>query len=257
MKNYYVYEWIRLDTNEPFYVGKGKNDRCFTIRKRNKYFCDILKYCEENSIGIAINILNSNLTDKEALQIECWYIDLYIFQYGYKLTNQTWGGDGGDIVSMMSPEQKILYSSKMRLSCLGKNKGHFHSEESKKKMSESKKGMYKGKNNPMYGKNVKDYMIEEQILQWNKKKSEAMLGKTHLKETKEKISSQVSRKVKGFLNGKELSFDSVLLCKEYFELHYGVSHKFMQKIINSETPYISTREKTKVLHGLVLEKYKG
>ena len=80
-------------------------------------------------------------------------------------------------------------------------------------------------------------------------------GKTHLKETKEKISSQVSRKVKGFLNGKELSFDSVLLCKEYFELHYGVSHKFIQKIINSETPYISTREKTKVLHGLVLEKY--
>ena len=22
MSNYYVYEWIRLDTNEPFYVGK-------------------------------------------------------------------------------------------------------------------------------------------------------------------------------------------------------------------------------------------
>ena len=27
--NYYVYEWIRLDTNEPFYVGKGKNKRCY------------------------------------------------------------------------------------------------------------------------------------------------------------------------------------------------------------------------------------
>lgn len=24
MNDYYVYEWIRLDTNEPFYVGKGK-----------------------------------------------------------------------------------------------------------------------------------------------------------------------------------------------------------------------------------------
>ena len=24
---YYVYEWIRLDTNEPFYVGKGCDDR--------------------------------------------------------------------------------------------------------------------------------------------------------------------------------------------------------------------------------------
>lgn len=21
---YYIYEWIRLDTNEPFYVGKGR-----------------------------------------------------------------------------------------------------------------------------------------------------------------------------------------------------------------------------------------
>lgn len=24
---YYVYEWIRLDTNEVFYVGKGKNNK--------------------------------------------------------------------------------------------------------------------------------------------------------------------------------------------------------------------------------------
>ena len=24
---YYVYEWIRLDINEPFYVGKGCGDR--------------------------------------------------------------------------------------------------------------------------------------------------------------------------------------------------------------------------------------
>ena len=26
---YYVYIYWRLDTNEPFYVGKGKNNRCF------------------------------------------------------------------------------------------------------------------------------------------------------------------------------------------------------------------------------------
>lgn len=26
-KIYYIYEWIRLDTNEPFYVGKGKGNR--------------------------------------------------------------------------------------------------------------------------------------------------------------------------------------------------------------------------------------
>ena len=33
MNQYYVYEWIRLDNNEPFYVGKGKRERCFTEKK--------------------------------------------------------------------------------------------------------------------------------------------------------------------------------------------------------------------------------
>lgn len=23
MREYYIYEWIRLDLNEPFYIGKG------------------------------------------------------------------------------------------------------------------------------------------------------------------------------------------------------------------------------------------
>lgn len=36
MKEYYVYEWIRLYTNEPFYVGKGKGDRGYQLKK-NKY----------------------------------------------------------------------------------------------------------------------------------------------------------------------------------------------------------------------------
>ena len=144
MNQYYVYEWIRLDNNEPFYVGKGKGERCFTEKKRNKYFNDILKYCRNNSIEIAINILESGLSNEEALMTECWYINEYICTYGFNITNQTWGVEGGDVVSMMSVEERIKYSIKMRNSCLGKNKGHIHSEESKLKMSKAKKGMYLG-----------------------------------------------------------------------------------------------------------------
>ena len=33
MNEYYVYEWIRLDTNEPFYVGKGKGNRCYKTNR--------------------------------------------------------------------------------------------------------------------------------------------------------------------------------------------------------------------------------
>ena len=49
----------------------------------------------------------------------------------------------------------------MRKSCLGKNKGHYHTEEAKLRMSLSKKGRYIGESNSMYGKNIKEYMSEQ------------------------------------------------------------------------------------------------
>ena len=34
MNEYYVYEWYNVDTNEVFYVGKGKKDRYKHIKNR-------------------------------------------------------------------------------------------------------------------------------------------------------------------------------------------------------------------------------
>lgn len=49
-KKYYVYEWIRLDTNEPFYVGKGNGDRwCKLTRGNNHHFNRIVQ-----SIPVAV-----------------------------------------------------------------------------------------------------------------------------------------------------------------------------------------------------------
>lgn len=39
---YYVYEWIRLDTNEPFYVGKGCGNRWKELLNRNNWFLRIV-----------------------------------------------------------------------------------------------------------------------------------------------------------------------------------------------------------------------
>jgi len=88
-KIYYVYEWIRLDTNEPFYVGKGHGDRYFRTNSRSDYFKNIYK-----KVPTAVSILIENLSEKEALEYECWYINEYKFVFGYDLCNLTDGGDG-------------------------------------------------------------------------------------------------------------------------------------------------------------------
>ncbi|MBS4957364.1 MAG: hypothetical protein Q4Q02_06640 [Clostridium sp.] len=40
MDKYCIYEWIRLDYNEPFYVGKG--NRYYSIDRGNKHFKGII-----------------------------------------------------------------------------------------------------------------------------------------------------------------------------------------------------------------------
>lgn len=241
MNQYYVYEWIRLDNNEPFYVGKGKGERCFTEKKRNKYFNDILKYCRNNSIEIAINILESGLSNEEALMTECWYINEYICTYGFNITNQTWGGEGGDVVSMMSVEERIKYSIKMRNSCLGKNKGHIHSEESKLKMSKVKKGMYLGNNNPMYGKNIKDYMDNASYEAWKSKIRNSMKGKTHSEETKEKIRKallgrKISEETKEKLRNLNKGEKNPMYGRRHTESNKALMSKCHEKSVMVEFP---------------------
>lgn len=88
MGEYYVYEWIRLDTNEPFYVGKGKENRCYSLKNRNKHFLNIV-----GKVDTAIHILEDNLKEDWAFEYEVYYIDEYK-NSGYNLTNITDGGEG-------------------------------------------------------------------------------------------------------------------------------------------------------------------
>lgn len=128
---YYVYEWIRLDTNEPFYVGKGKGKRWKILnREYNTYFNSIV-----NKYPVAVNILHDNLDEETAYGLEVWYIREYRDIIGYDLVNFTEGGEGNAFIGENHP----MY---------GKN----HSEETKQKISEARKERYYGENHPMYGK---------------------------------------------------------------------------------------------------------
>ncbi len=130
MKNICVYQHIRLDTNEIFYIGIGKLTRAFDKHKnrRSKHWFRIV-----NKHNYKVEILYENLTWKEACNIE---INL-IKQYGRLdlgtglLINHTDGGEGTRGI-IQSKEHKLKRSQAL--------KGKKFTNEHKAKLSEVKKG---------------------------------------------------------------------------------------------------------------------
>lgn len=177
--NYYVYEWIRLDTNEPFYVGKGKGNRWKALNRKNKRFINII-----NKHPIAVNILHENLDEQTAYGLEVWYIREYRDIIGYDLVNFTEGGEGNAFIGATNPFYRKHHAeeSKKKMSEAKKGKSHFVSEETRQKISKTNKGKrfseehkrkiseaQRGEKNHRYGK----CLSEED----KKKLSEAKKGK--------------------------------------------------------------------------------
>lgn len=193
-KNYYVYQYIRLDNNTIFYIGKGKGDRCFKIDCRSKYFKNIL-----NKTECAVEIVHEGLTEQQALDLECELIHELVFEEGYGinckghektcvsgkpyLVNATWGGEGTSGKVFSEETRKKMSESKKGefMGELNPFYGKRHSEESKKKMSESRKGEL----HPMFGKRHSE--------ETKKKMSESKIGKTHSEETRKKIRESASK----------------------------------------------------------------
>lgn len=85
---FYVYRHIRLDSDTPFYVGKGHGKRAFCKFQRNSLWSNIAK-----KAGFEVEILMSDLDEDAAFDKEKEFISLYK-NFGYKLANFTSGGEG-------------------------------------------------------------------------------------------------------------------------------------------------------------------
>ena len=85
---YYVYQHRKADSNEIFYVGKGKGKRLTGTQGRNKYWKHtVAKH------GYVAEIVKDNLDEEFALLIEMELIDTYR-KRGINLVNLTNGGEG-------------------------------------------------------------------------------------------------------------------------------------------------------------------
>lgn len=213
---YYVYGYVRLDTNTYFYIGKGKDNRYLRLDNRKQHFMNIL-----NKVDCAVEILYDNLTEDEAFQLEVDTIYDLVFNEGYSidikgikknsngchLVNCTWGGEGTSGLSIKQSQETIdkrvakntgkkrntiqrQHLSEGRKTYLKNNEcererlktlriGYVTSKETKKKLSEQKRGKKQSQEQIQAVKEGKAKMTEEQIQQWKYK--EALALGTHIK----------------------------------------------------------------------------
>jgi hypothetical protein len=91
MNNFYIYGHYTADTNELFYIGKGKETRAESSESRNKFWHNVVK-----KHGLIVKILYENLSEDIAFVKE----KELIMEYGRRdintgiLVNQTNGGQG-------------------------------------------------------------------------------------------------------------------------------------------------------------------
>lgn len=154
MGHFYVYEHLRNDTGEIFYVGKGKGNRCNSRTGRNRHWLNVA-----SKHGFAVRKVVVGVEEDLAFLIEVERID-QLRKLGVPLTNKTAGGEGAS-GAIRTPETRAKMSEwqlgrklpqstrdKLRKARLGVSSGHRHSEATRQKMALASSG----ENNPMFGR---------------------------------------------------------------------------------------------------------
>jgi hypothetical protein len=125
----YLYRHIRLDLDQPFYIGVGlSNDtlyrRAYNSKNRNNYWKNIV-----NKTNYEVEIILEDLTNEEAFKKEIEFIKIYGKKSnGGILCNIADGGNGG----FLGKDVNILRSIAL--------KGHKLSVETKDKIRKKAKG---------------------------------------------------------------------------------------------------------------------
>jgi hypothetical protein len=155
---FYTYIHIRPDTNEPFYVGKGKGGRYKTKTGRNQYWHNIVN---KNSGVFESKIIFEGLTEKEALLKEI-EVEKDFKKKGYNLVNLAETGNSGPVgVSRTeNHKQSLSKATKGRVSP-NKGKKHDHFPEESK--------YWQGKNR---SEETKDKQSSSQSKRWEEKGNE-------------------------------------------------------------------------------------
>lgn len=182
----YLYRHIRLDKNEPFYIGIGSDDsfkRANWKWTRNNLWNKII-----NKTDYRVDIILSDITLDYAKQKEKEFINLY----GRKnlntgiLCNLTDGGEG--VVGLKITEETRKKLSDSHKGLKGNRLGHKNSQETREKLSKA----LKGRTSPNKGKKISEH--QKMLI------SMAQKGRIHTKEEIKKRSDSNRGKTRNRIN---------------------------------------------------------
>lgn len=159
MNEFYVYAWRRPDTNEIFYIGKGRGRRDVTLKHRNPIFMNIVRKLKRDGLKPSVFRLHDNLSEEDAFSLEKSEITYYgrIDINTGSLANFTDGGEGisGSVhseftkakrrASLAGLQRTEQWCANISAGLKGKKNalGVIRSEETRRKMSEAKRGIRK------------------------------------------------------------------------------------------------------------------
>jgi hypothetical protein len=181
--NFYVYGHYTADTDELFYVGKGRGFRSNEKSKlrRSKFWHNVA-----SKHGVVVRIIKENLSEGDAFDLERTLIRLHGKRYDGSgtLVNLTDGGEGTSgfrrenvvisedtrkkisnaLVGKQKPPRSKTHSDNISKSLTGRkigsfddehkrkiseaNKGRVFSEDHRRKLSAKKKGTKRSKHSP-------------------------------------------------------------------------------------------------------------
>jgi hypothetical protein len=230
----YVYRHIRLDTNQPFYIGIGSDDkynRAYQKRSRNQYWKSIV-----SNTNYKVEIIFENLNWEDACKKEIEFISLYGRKDLHKgiLCNQTNGGDG---VVGHSKEvlKKISEANKGRISW-NKGKSNIYSEEKLKHLSEVHKNISEETRNKM---RIANSIISDEK---RKKMSDAQKGNRNASKPRSmEVRIRQSQRMKG--KKRIISFEKL---KELSERMKGNKYRVGLKLSEEQKLKISKANKGKI-----------
>jgi len=201
----YLYRHIRLDKNEPFYIGIGSDSsykRAYSLKNRNKYWKNIVSLT-----SYEVEILVDGISWEEACNKEREFIALYGRKDLNKgsLCNYTDGGEGV-LGLQVSDESK----EKMRKAQIGKKQSEEHIAKRVMKLT--------GSGNPWYGKKFSE--------EYKLKLSEAKKGKQRDPRLMKQIHEKIKKKVFDINTG--LKYNSLSDLAKAYDVHVSTAGRWLK-----------------------------